>query len=285
MRRLFLAAGIGLSTLTATAQLPPEEWFSSCDGPSATCVSPHIEHLGDHVVRGAGDGDGSCGPIEFLVEEDLPAFAGKRSGEAEIVQLAALFRASLLPIADDADEILSRWSLASQSHLPVTDAERLRLQYASPERSGQELSLSCELQGPVDDAELNRRYDWTVTDDADAVELTAIPKDGLERLFYDRFTVTLDAATWRPTAVRFETPDLSGRQAVALRPWVDDEATEIQVVAYRPPSVAEQPIRTADVSEAAPRLLHNEPAPLELPPAPAPCEPVETRTPIEAPKP
>lgn len=285
MRRLFLAAGIGLSTLTAMAELPPEEWFSSCDGPSATCVSPHVEHMGDHVVRGSGDGDGTCGPGELLVEHDLPAFAGRRKNDAESIQLAAFFPPSLLPIADDAGEILSRWSLASQSHLPVTDAERLRMKYASPERSGQELSLSCELQGPVDDAELNRRYDWTVTDDADAVELTAVPRDDLERLFYDRFTVTLDAATWRPTSLRFETPDRRGRQAVALRPWVDEEATVIQVVAYRPPNSAGQPVRTADLSEAAPRLLHTEPAPLELPPAPTPCEPVETRTPIEAPKP
>ena len=136
----------------------------------------------------------------------------------------------LMPIADVADELLRRWSLASQAHLPVTDAERLRLKYDAPKRSGQELNLVCELQGPIDDADLARRYDWTVTDDSDAVSLTAVPKDRLERLFYERFTVTLDASNWRPAAVRFETHGRREHSVVALRPWVAEDTSPIEMV-------------------------------------------------------
>src|SRR5687768_14837998 len=199
MRRLLIAVGFGLACLPAAAQLPPEDWFSSCDGPVATCISPQPSHHLRYVLLAGAPGEfthfqnppsvcdlKTAPPIEAAAS---PFLAPATSLDDQF----AFFAPPLAPIPDDAHEVLGRWALASRAHLPVIEAERLRLRYAAPRRSGQEISLTCELQGPVNADDLARRYHWSVTDDADAVELTAIPKDRLERLFYDRFTVTLDA--------------------------------------------------------------------------------------------
>lgn len=285
MRRLLTAAGIGLSTLPAAADLPPEVWFSPCDGPAATCVSPRAEHLSGYaLVDGPRCRAATCRPVCFLTSDGLPVVAEYPPSGPAAVALLGGHEPRLTPIADDAHEILGRWEFASRAHLPTTDAERLRLKYDRPGRSGQELALTCELQGPVDAADLGRRYNWSVTDDADAVELTAVPKDRLERLFYDRFTVTLDPADWRPTAIRFVTPDGRRGPAVALRPWVDAGAADVRLVAFESPVPAAKPVRTADLSDDAPRPLRDDFAPLALPPAPAPCD-LDAPEPIEAPKP
>lgn len=299
MRRLFLATGIGVSSLTATAQLPPEEWFSPCDDPLATCISPHIEQLAGYFPYDGFPNDDrrlstepDCGPIAFA-PLNQPALV---AGQSHAKRLVAYHEPPLMPIADDAHEILHRWSIASQHYLPATEAERLRLQHASPERTGQELSLTCELLGPIDHADFMQRYDWSVVDDADDVTLTAVPKDGLERLFYDRFTVTLAAGTWRPASVEFVSPDRDRSTVVALHPWVDEPAVNskpagnLQVVAFRPSD--ESAIRTADISQAVPHdNSHRESRsdreidmPIALPPAPTPCETAPS-VPVEAVKP
>lgn len=205
-----------------------------------------------------------------------------------LAALAGLFALSVAaaPPAADARAALDRWEAASRAHLPVAEAERLRLRYASPDQSGHETDLICELQGPVDAADLAGRYRWTIAENADALELTAIPDDRLERLFYDRFSVTLDPATFRPVAVRFEAAGGEAGRRVALRPWVDDAgpAGAIEYVGFESPEgAAERPIRTADLSDS-PRLLRDDTR-LALPPAPGPHEPAAPPGPVEAPRP
>jgi hypothetical protein len=208
---------------------------------------------------------------------------------AALIGLLALPAAAAPPAAgDDARAALDRWETASRSHLPVTEAERLRLRYASPDRSGQELDLTCELQGPIDAADLARRYDWTMMEGADAVVLTAVPKDRLEGLFYDRFSVTLDATTCRPTGVRFETAAGEASPTVALRPWVDDDSETAGAIEYvgfeSPEDAAERPIRTAELADDLPGLLRND-VPLALTPAPVPHDIAIPLEPVEAPRP
>lgn len=288
MRRLVIAIIIGSFGIPAVAQQPSESWFSPCNGPIATCLTPQVSHRLDLALVNGGietrderEAKSICGsPIADLFDD---ATVAGRPSPFFAMETFAYASFELTPIADDAAEILSRWEIAARSHLPVTAAERLRLQYAAPERSGQEITLTCEMQGPIDAANLSRRYDWTVTDDLDAVELTAIPKDQLERLFYDRFTVTLDATTWRPIALRFPPRDGRIGETVALHPWLDESMSNVQLVAFESDDERSQ-VRTADVSDAPPRLLRTEPV-LELPPAPAPCEPAALRDPVEARKP
>src|SRR5690606_35199788 len=99
--------------------------------------------------------------------------------------------------------------------------------------------------------------------------LTAIPKDRVERLFYKRFTVTLDATNWRPTALQFVSASDGRLRTVALRPWVDQTPNGIQVVAFKPEEDQEEAlVRTADVTAALPRRMPEVTSPLELPPAP-----------------
>lgn len=199
--------------------------------------------------------------------------------------LAVPVAAAAPPVTDDARAVLDRWEAASRSHLPVTEAERLRLRYGSSDQSGHQLELACELQGTIDAADLARRYVWNLTENADGIELTATPRDRLERLFYDRFTVRLDAETCRPSAVRFEFASGETGLPIALAPWVDDtsEAAEaIEYVGFETGDAPERPIRTADLSDDAPRLLRED-SPLALPPAPSrfamPLHPVEAPRP------
>lgn len=288
IQRFVAVAFVGCFAVPASAQLPTEHWFSRCDAPIATCLVPQVSHRLDlALINGGIDvqdrnraGSVCDEPIAALFEETM--IAGRPSPFFAMESFAyASFE--LAPIPDDSSEILSRWEITAQSHLPVITAERLRMQHAAPERSGQEVALACELQGPIDAADLLKRYDWTVTDDLDAVELTAVPKDPLERLFYSRFTVTLDSATWRPISIRFPARDGRIGETVALRPWVDEAMPDVQLVAFES-NERQGFVRTADLSEDSPRLLRTE-AVLELPPAPIPCEPKVVREPVEAVKP
>lgn len=249
MRPLPHAAWIALFALPAAAQLPPEARLFPYDGPEATCV-----------FRLVGTVSADSSPHE----------------------------PRLSPNAGQARELLARWEAASQSHLPVTEAERLRLRYSSPERSGQELNLACEFQGQINAEDLTRRYEWaTVVETGAVVQLTATPKDALDRLFCDRFTVTLDSA-WRPVEIHFGAVPASRSSSVALRPWVDDGIDAdgaIHLVGFESDEeVRERPIRTADLSDEPPRLLRDD-SPLALPPAPIRYDfPVPTE-PVEAPRP
>lgn len=244
MRRALPFAALGLSGLfclstAAASAMPPEVWYSVCDGgPSPTCVSASASD----AARPEAD-----------------------AGAATVCD------ASL----GDARAILDGWAAASKAHLPIPEAERMRLRYAFPGRSGQEISLTAELQGPVDAADLARRYAWTADRSAGAILLTASPNDALERLFYDRFTVALDAATLRPVSICFSGANGKPGDALALKPWVDDEVGgAIHLAGFDGEHTAAKPIRTADLSDESPVRFTSE-VPSPLPPLPTPCRGID----------
>jgi hypothetical protein len=213
MRRLFSLA-ISLAPLSAAAQLPSDDWFSPCEGPITTCIAPRISQQAEHVSAA------------FWEPTKVPP--DSVSG------------------GEGARDILERWQAAARVHLPVTEAERLRMRYALPDRTGQELALITELQGPVDAADLARRYDWSVSDTLDGVALTAVPRDQLERLFYSRFIVTLEGTTYRPIALQILPPGGLPGVAVALHPWIDPNESDIHLVSVEQGRAAL--VRTAEAS-------------------------------------
>lgn len=298
MRRLPLATLLSLSAAPLAAGLPPDVWFSPCNGPAATCVSASPADgaktalVSGPPIRALRSGVLADGTRSFF--EPAAALPPAPADPADLFrEELAYFQPQLTPIPDDALEILRRWETASRTFLPVTEAERLRLRFDSPDRTGHELDLACEFQGTIDADDLARRYDWTtVSEVGDLVELTAVPKDEVERLFIERVSVTLDAKTWRPTGLlcgRLDRPGTFANATIPLRPWGDDAT--IQLVGFesdgsdRNATDAERPIRTADLSDDSPRLTRDD-CPLTLPPAPAPLDfvavPLE---PVEAPRP
>ncbi|MBA3311742.1 MAG: hypothetical protein H0T47_00420 [Planctomycetaceae bacterium] len=290
MRRLFNALPLALAALPAAAELPPEIWFSPCGGPSATCVAPRVDHRINHAliggwgsqpmqpaVRSYPCGDGTRSFFAEPITEDITATPSPYFTAGD--ELSQPGR--LQPIADNAYEMLARWELASRTFYPVTEAERMRLRFNETELTGQQLNLVCEFNQAIDAGDLTRRYDWTnFSRQGDVVSLTAVPKDDLERLFYDSFIVDVDALTGQPSRVRFGTIDASGgdlNPTIALRPWLDESSNDIRLVGYEE---TPDPIRTADASENVPRRLDEVES--STPPAPRAFDCV---IPVEATKP
>ena len=286
MRRLVLAVGVAVSAASVQAQLPPEIWFSPCGGPVATCMSPRVNHRLDMIlVAGSGRDETSNRPV---CDERIAALFGDETagkGQSPYFGIDHLDEEPLRlkPIADDAREILDRWEIASQDFSPVTMAERLRLRYAFPGRTGQAVALTCELQEPVAAKELLRRYEWSVTGEGrHEVELTAVPRDHLERLFYGQFRVMLDTATWQPVSLSFPSAGGSG-SLVALHP-LDITIDDVQLVGFESGQNTARPVRTADLSDESPHSESDQPR-IEPPPAPAPCRLDFPRQPVEAERP
>lgn len=116
--------------------------------------------------------------------------------------------------ADDAPRrtaapVLKKWADASRRLKPLTKLQR---KHAFRIRGGQytphELSIAIEFHAPVTARSLVRRFAWTVLgSDRDTVRLVGVPRDGLERLFYRRFELSLDANTALPREIHFDRGD------------------------------------------------------------------------------
>ncbi len=243
MRRLFYALPVALAAATAAAELPPDVWFSPCSDPVATCVRP----VPAHTQRE------SCGGCS-----SQPSSNSKPR--------------RIHPIADATRDVLDRWEEASRAFYPVTEAERMRLLVERPELTGQQLQLVCAFKQPIRAVDLVRRFDWaTLNTQNDLATLVAVPKDRLERLFYDRFIVDFDIATGRPVSLRFESVIASDgivHAEIAIRPWLDQSRLDIQLVGFESHDDEPRLIRTADASIEAMPLPLRESEPLAPPPAP-----------------
>jgi len=250
MRRLISALPVAIAATPAFAELPPDVWFSPCSDPVATCVRPAATHTEQ----------ASCG--------------GCSSQPASMSEPRRLH-----PIADETREILDRWEEASRAFYPVTEAERLRLLVERPELTGQQLELVCALKQPIRANDLARRYDWaTLNTRGHIVSLAAVPKDRLERLFYDRFVIDIDRSTGCPAGLQFGSTSTSGGTAqsmIAMRPWLDQSRLDIQLVGFESAGESPRMIRTADASDASPPMRPHERKPLMPPPAPRPFDCVE----------
>lgn len=252
MRRLFYALPVMLAATPAAADLPPDVWFSPCSDPVATCVRPTATSTQKQ----------SCGGCSSQPAADEPR--------------------RLYPIADATGELLDQWERASQEFYPVTEAERLRLRVERTDLTGQQLELVCTMKQPIRASDLVQRYHWsTLATQGEVATLVAVPKDRLERLFYDRFVVDLDTSTGRPAGLRFESGVIVGsaitsggdpHPTIALRPWLDQSRFEVQLVGFESQDDQPRLLRTADVSDDisddASRRLPLGPALLTPPPAP-----------------
>lgn len=291
MRRLLNAVPIALIALPAAADFPPEIWFSPCGGPTATCVSPRIDHQANRPA--VGNCASEPRPVEtpsFACDESPRSLNERQVAEGLANASSPYFNAArdpaeprrLQPIADDAHEMLARWEIASKALFPVTDAERLRLRMVNAGLTGQQCSLVEEFKQTVDAQSLAARYEWTTfSDNGDVVSLTAVPKDELERLFCRSFVVDLDSATGMPTGIRFGSPDSALDATVALRSWLDESANEIRLVGYETDISERRGVRTAELSDQTPRRIDAAES-FIAPPAP---RPFDCRESVEASKP
>jgi hypothetical protein len=108
-------------------------------------------------------------------------------------------------VAANLDAVFARWQAVSAEFEPVGDHERRRLvALHHPAWSAHELDLVCELRGPIDAESLAHRYTWeSPVGEATHIRLAAESHDAVERLFFRRFTVTLERETCRPVSVQF----------------------------------------------------------------------------------
>ncbi|QDT39708.1 hypothetical protein [Stratiformator vulcanicus] len=179
MRSLFAGAlllSAALSGIGFGMDADPFVSDDACSIPSATC--------GNAIPSDAGM------PGRFIPAD------GAKAMSVSVTQTCSKTNSEWTDVGDS----LRSWSNASKTLFPVTSAERLRLAYQHANCSGHELSLLAELRGPVDVAELGKQYRWE-KGESDRT-LVGRPTDSMERLFVDRFEVTLDEKTNLPTSVK-----------------------------------------------------------------------------------
>jgi hypothetical protein len=116
-------------------------------------------------------------------------------------------------------EVLSRWERAAAQLPPLTAAELDRaLRSPHGKLTAHEAAVAARFRGPVKVKALQRDYRWSgVKQSSGEVRLTAMPYDPVERLFYCRFELQLNAATMLPTALRFEHADERKAESVAIQ--------------------------------------------------------------------
>jgi hypothetical protein len=104
-----------------------------------------------------------------------------------------------------AEPVLRRWAAASAAIPPPGKSAGQRALFAHRrQHSGHEIALILKFRGPVDVADLLQRYQFARCNrNGDRIRLRATPKDGVERLFFEQFELTLDAKTYLPTAISF----------------------------------------------------------------------------------
>ena len=228
----------GFHVMPAAAGVPPEVWYSPCD----------------------------TLPVAGMEARPIDASAPAVCAATASRQTPGCAPGSLRP-RSAVRQTLERWAAASQDHLPIPSAERLRQRYEHPQASGAELELLAELQGPVAMDDLMQRFQWSVLPTADGVTvLKGQPLDPLDRLLCPVFCLSLDAATARPVALAFGNATGTAAASIALSPWVEQHhGVSLRHVAYSEETPAAQPIRTADLSDDT---ILPTPAGLALPPLP-----------------
>jgi hypothetical protein len=195
------------------------------------------------------------------------------------VLLCALFAPSLDACAAEdrfpasAGSVLSRWERASAGLLGVGPMEHRRLFYLHQEaRSAHEIALLNEFRGPVSAADLARRFDWSLQENAGQIVLLGSPVDDVENLFYKQITVAIDPETSLPQSVAFAGSDPAATSeplAVVLSPRVlepnllepDQSARPLQFAARDEKTPGQQsPVRVVEHVTLKPAPLPELPA-------------------------
>ena len=103
------------------------------------------------------------------------------------------------------ETVLHRWAAASAAiPSPGKSAGQRTLFAHRRQHSGHEVALVLKFRGPINAADLLRRYRFKETNrNGNRIRLTATPKDGIERLFFKQFEISLDTKTYLPTVVSF----------------------------------------------------------------------------------
>lgn len=227
---------------------PPETWFSSCEGPIATCDQPRPISVAESL-RAAG-----------IIHPETPA----RSDDAHL-RLPPPETSSpdfktpeiepsegLQPIPEErfqeARAALMQWQAATKSRFPTTDAERLRLASELSDASAFERRIAAELRGPIDAEALWKRFEWRVADGDGSLLLIAEPRDVLDRLLCPRFEIRFDEG------LRAVTLAFPGDHAMDWRWVVLNEAehtvAKITPASYESDSAEPARLRTAAIEEA-----------------------------------
>ena len=146
--------------------------------------------------------------------------------------------------------VLGRWEQASAGLLGVGPLEHRRLFYLHhTEHSAHEISLLNEFRGPISAEDLAGRFDWSLERTGEVILLAGEPVDQVEKLFYSRVIVSLDAKTHLPHSIMFSGRDRSDQGeplAVVLSPRVGEPG-------LLPPVPGARPLQYVSRNEDVPR--------------------------------
>jgi len=103
------------------------------------------------------------------------------------------------------EHVLREWASISQAIVPPGKSAAKRACHAQRERhNGHQIALIVEFRGPVDADKLLARYRFTEAKrTGNTIQLTGIPRDGIERLFVPRFDVGFTDDSFLPTSLQF----------------------------------------------------------------------------------
>ena len=279
-----IAIGAGLlagASASLSAGPPSETWFSSCEGPIATCDRPHPSSVIEEMRSEGVYQDGAswrADPQLLRLPGVCPADACDSSAPVSAARPDRR-RDGPRPVPEsgirEARAMLRQWEAASRSRLPASEAEELWLAHARPDLSGRERAIFMELQGPIDVGMLWERYEWNLVGEGRTWVLVAIPRDSLDRLLCGRVEIRLDE-NWRVASMVFADASGRNRAMIAQRETVHT-AAKIVPIGYISEFSEPALLRTAAIedavelspqgTESGPRLLRVD-EPLLLPGAP-----------------